>query len=140
MIFNFSYRDRELIRKINEMVGKPFGFWERIKMKGIGSPIFTLSHASEGINTRLPKDLSMVKVSFELRPNGVIVHFKKYTEHYTWVIPYYRLSVYQSRDLSIHAEGEYMKLSTLKLRKSHHTFIQRLISLKALFSADFIEN
>ena len=86
MIYNISYRDREIIREINNTIGKPFGVIERFKMKGIGSPRFILDTASEDVLKKLPSDESMVKISVELRPKGIIVHFKKFTEHYTWML------------------------------------------------------
>ena len=56
MIYNISYRDREIIREINNSIGKPFGVIERFKMKGIGSPRFILDTASEDVLKKLPSD------------------------------------------------------------------------------------
>ena len=138
MIYNLSYRDREIVREINNTLGSPFGFFERFKMKGIGSPRFTLTSASEEVTKRLPSDESLVKVNIELRPKGIIVHFKKFTEHYSWIIPYYKLTVYYSTDLSIHSESTFMKFIKTSLKKPHRKFITKLISLKAEYSKQYI--
>tara|TARA_B100001094_G_C18141871_1_gene778349 strand:+ start:830 stop:1252 length:423 start_codon:yes stop_codon:yes gene_type:complete len=131
MIYNISYRDREIIREINTTIGKPFGVIERFKMKGIGSPRFILNSASNDVAKRLPSDESMVKVSIELRPKGIIVHFKKFTEHYTWIIPYYKLTIYYSDNLSIYGEATFMKFVSNGLKKSHNKFLKKVLSLRA---------
>ncbi len=138
MIYNFSYRDREIIQLINDTLGKPFGAIERFKMKGIGSPRFILESASEDVISRLPSDESLVKISIELRPKGIIVHFKKFTEHYTWIIPYYKLTVYNSETLSIYGEATFMKISQKTIKKPHRKFIGKLLDLKAEFSKKYI--
>ena len=138
MIYNLSYRDREIVREINHTLGKPFGLIERFRMKGIGSPRFTLTSASEEITRRLPTDESLVKVSIELRPKGIIVHFKKFTEHYSWIIPYYKLTIYQSSWLSIYSEEIFMKFIKTGLKKPHRKFLSKLISLKAEYSQNHI--
>lgn len=138
MIYNFSYRDREVIRAINETVGKPFGLMDRLKLKGVGSSRFMLSSSSDEIKKRLPKDLSILSLSIELRPKGIIIHFKKYTEHYTWVIPYYRLTVYYSDNFSIHSEGHFMKVATSSMKKSHQKFLRKLLDLKSTYCKQFV--
>jgi len=140
MIYNISYRDREIIREINNTLGKPFGVIERFKMRGIGSPRFILDSASEEVTKRLPSDESMVKVSIELRPKGVIVHFKKFTEHYTWIIPYYKLTIYNLDTFSIYGDTTFMKFSQSTMKKSHRKFIKKLINLKADFSKNYINS
>ena len=137
MIYNISYRDREIIREINYTIGKPFGVIERFKMKGIGSPRFILDTASEDVLKKLPSDESMVKISVELRPKGIIVHFKKFTEHYTWIIPYYKLTLYQSNKFSIYSDATFMKFSQSRMKKPHRKFIKKLINLKADFSKQY---
>ena len=137
MIYNISYRDREIIKEINITIGKPFGVIERFRMKGIGSPRFILDSASEEVTKRLPSDESMVKVSIELRRKGIIVHFKKFTEHYTWIIPYHKLTLYQSDKFSIYGDGTFMKFSQSRMKKPHRKFIKKLIDLKADFSKQY---
>lgn len=137
MIYNFSYRDHALIKVINETVGKPFGFMDRLRLKGIGSSRFVLQSASEDIERHLPSDQSLSNVSVELRPKGIIVHFKKFTEHYTWVIPYYRLTLYYSNSFSIHSEGQFMKIASTSLKKHHQKFLRKLMDIKGAYAAQF---
>lgn len=137
MIHDFSHRDRSIVRIINKTVGNPFGLMQRLKLKGVGSARFILKSASAEIMQRLPKEDSILHLSLELRPKGVIVHFKKYTEHYTWVIPYYRLTLYYSDSFSIHGEGEFIKVAANTLTTKHHQFLRKLIDLKTSYQAQF---
>lgn len=138
MIYDVSYRDRKIILAINELVGKPYGIIERFRMKGVGSPRYKLGIASDEIQKRLPLDYSSVNISFELRPKGVIIHFKKFTEHFNWIIPYYKLTIYHSDNLSVYGEGNFMKIGKNTLRKTHRKFLNKLIELKAKYSENYL--
>ena len=134
MIYNISYRDREIIREINTTIGKPFGVIERFKMKGIGSPRFILNSASNDVAKRLPPDESMVKVSIELRPKGIIVHINKRASRLSWVIPYYCLSLFSSEHLGIHSTGHFLKIKHDDLYNKSVSFIQKVMTCKAHYS------
>jgi hypothetical protein len=109
---------------------------DRFKLKGIGSSRFILSAASENILKKLPTDESTVKVSIELRPKGIILHFKRFTEHFSWVIPYYKLTIYSSKELSIYENETFMRFSKESLKKNHLEFIKKVIALKAKHHED----
>ena len=49
MLFNISYKDLKIERKINELVGKPYSLLERITKKGIGSPKLFITRCSKEI-------------------------------------------------------------------------------------------
>jgi hypothetical protein len=117
-------------------VDSPYSIVDRFKLKGIGSSRFILSTASENILKKLPTDESTVKVSIELRPKGIILHFKRFTEHFSWVIPYYRLTIYSSKELSIYENETFMRFSKESLKKTHLEFIKKVIALKAKYHND----
>lgn len=131
MIYNTSYYDRTIIRDINELVGEPFSFIERLKLKGVGSARLIMESASHDIIQRLPSDESTVNASIELRPQGIIVHFKKFTEHYSWPIPYYKLTIYHSTALSIYGNGTFMKFAKSCLRETHRRFLKKMMTYRA---------
>lgn len=134
MIYDTSYHDLRILRLINLAVGKPFSVKERFKLKGIGSPRMIINSASKDIISKLPTDLSDQKASIELRPKGIIIHFKKFTEHFSWVIPYYKLVMYSSEHISIYEDTSFMKFSKNILRKSQLKFIKKVIENKASFT------
>jgi hypothetical protein len=137
MVFDTSYFDRNIKEQIDELVGNPFGLLDRLKMNGIGCGRLRVHQVSPDIQVKIPTDLSDFFVSFELRPKGVILHFKKYTEHFSWAIPYYRLTIYQSRMLSIYEGNTFMKFRLLDLHKTHQTFFRKLISSKTAFMDNY---
>jgi hypothetical protein len=125
MIFDTSYYDKILRKEINDLVDSPYSLMDRFKLKGIGSSRFILSAASENILKKLPTDESTVKVSIELRPKGIILHFKRFTEHFSWVIPYYKLTIYSSKELSIYENETFMRFSKESLKKKSFRIHQK---------------
>ena len=125
MIFDTSYYDPEIKKIIDETLGKSYSFMDRLKMKGIGSSRMEILDCSSDIKELLPSGFKGNFASIELRPKGVIVHFKKFTEHFSWIIPFYSLSIIQSNTINIHSKGSFIKLQLRS--KNSSPFIQKLI-------------
>jgi hypothetical protein len=51
MLVNTSYNKKKVTQTINELVGKPFGLIDNIKLNGIGSPRLDIIKTSEEIAT-----------------------------------------------------------------------------------------
>jgi hypothetical protein len=107
-------------REIHQLVGKPFGFVERLKMNGNGSSrleILGCSQKLEGL-FRVSNDRRLA--SLELRPQGVILWFKDALEEFAWVIPHYHLSIYQNGEVfTIHASGQ-----KASIQSAHGSFVK----------------
>ena len=125
MIFDTSYYDPEIKKIIDETLGKSYSFMDRLKMKGIGSSRMEILDCSSDIKELLTSGFKGNFASIELRPKGVIVHFKKFTEHFSWIIPFYSLSIIQSNTINIHSKGSFIKLQLRS--KNSSPFIQKLI-------------
>lgn len=125
MIFDTSYYDPEIKKIIDETLGKSYSFVDRLKLKGIGSSRMEILDCSSDIKELLPSGFKGNFASIELRPKGVIVHFKKFTEHFSWIIPFYSLSIIQSNTINIHSKGSFIKLQLRS--KNSSPFIQKLI-------------
>ena len=130
MIVNYSSRPVRLTREINELVGKPFPFKSRLILGGIGSHRMNIKKSSEDIFNKLSKFESIKYASIELRPNGIIIHFKNNLIHYVWAIPYYKLSVYQTDYDSIYSEGSFINFSKTHLKQSNTKFFKKLMNLR----------
>ena len=87
MLFNISYKDLKIERKINELVGKPYSLLERITKKGIGSPKLFITRCSKEIYDLLHVNESVKFCNIEMRPNGIIIGFQSPLEVYALVIP-----------------------------------------------------
>ena len=102
MLLNVSYTDKNVTKKIDEAVGKPFPIRERFAMGGIGSPKLHITEASIDIYNLLILDNNLNTCNIEIRPKGIIVRFRSLLETYGLIIPYYKLNVYKG-DMAIHS-------------------------------------
>jgi hypothetical protein len=136
MIYNLSHNDRAIQAEVDTKLGKAFGLVERFRMGGNGSPALLIAGADEEIDALLPHDGSLRKCNIELRPNGLILGFKKRLETYGWVIPYYQLNIFKSGDqLNLYAGKHQVSLVWKGNVKNRDQFLLKLMQLKASFSS-----
>ncbi len=95
MLVNISYNNREVTRKVDALVGKPFALKERWTMGGIGSPKLFISDTSIEIGNLLILDNNLDSCNIEMRPKGIIVRFRSLLETFALVIPYYKLTIFK---------------------------------------------
>jgi len=126
MVFDTTYRNKDYDQQSTSLVGKPFSFIEKIKQGGIGSGRLI-------INSKSPKlDLGKLKFeeidygNIELRPKGIVVHYTRGLERFSWVIPYYRLVIYNSQYFSIHANGNFIQFLKNKNYRDNKKFIDKM--------------
>ncbi|MBC2839657.1 hypothetical protein [Robiginitalea sp. SC105] len=112
MLVNVSYNNRELDRRIDDLVGKPFTLKQRWAMKGIGSPKLFILGASIEIRNLLLLDNNRDSCNIELRPGGIILRFRSLLETYGLIIPWYKLTLYKG-DLgvyTIHVDHHFIRV------------------------------
>ncbi|MBT8263218.1 MAG: hypothetical protein KJO05_10375 [Bacteroidia bacterium] len=133
MLLNVSYNNKEVYRKIDEAVGKPYTIAERLKRKGIGAGRLVITQASVQINNLLILDNYRNVCSVEMRPKGIIVGFRSLLESYALVIPYYKLSLYKGRaeEYSIHMDTYFIKILVKAKDKYTHRFMAKILTEKA---------
>ncbi|MBT8316479.1 MAG: hypothetical protein HKP59_02520 [Lutibacter sp.] len=130
MVFDTTYNNEDFNEQSVLLLGKSFSFLERIKQGGIGSSRLII----ESISPKL--DLGKLKFSetdygnIELRPKGIIVHYTRKLERFSWIIPYYRLVIYNSQFFSIHANGNFIQFSKNKNYIANKKFIDKMIDIK----------
>ena len=95
MLRNVSYKNEKQELEINELVGKPFGLFERIKEGGVGSGKLLITKADKDIENLLILDHNLNYCNIEMRPNGIIVYFRVLLETYALIIPYYKLVIFK---------------------------------------------
>jgi hypothetical protein len=133
MLVNVSYNNKEINRRIDAEVGKPFGLKERIKYAGIGIGRLVITEASVQINNLLILDNNRNVCGIEMRPAGIIVGFRSLLESYALVIPYYKLSLYKGRaeEYSIYRDNYYIKFQARAKDKSIHRFVKKVLAAKS---------
>ena len=130
MVFDTTYKNEEYDEESAKLVGKSFRFLEKIKMKGIGSARFVIHSLSPKL------DLGKLKFSetdfgnIELRRKGIIVHYTRKLERFSWVIPYYKLVIYSSEFFSIHANGNSIQFLKNNNYKANKNFLKKMAQLK----------
>jgi len=122
---------------ISDLVGKPFSFFDRLKMRGIGSKRMII----EKVSIHLKKYLNTVSdanyANIELRPGGILILINKGLQNFTWVIPYYQLVVYKANGSSIHAQGKFINFKNNILLKENREFLRKMMDLKIKYDFDF---
>lgn len=131
MIVKTTYFDKKIQEAIIEKVGKPFSPLDIIKKGMIGSSRMIIKEYSKGFDSFINKNLDLTYASIGLRPKGIIVILSKSYYNLSWVISYHHLSIYKTDILSIHAEGEFLKLQIKK--KQNKKLIEKLLLYKAKY-------
>ena len=118
-------------KQIDSEVGAPFSLRERWKLGGIGSSKLNITHASIDIHNLLVLDNNNCSCNIELRPKGIIIHLNKRATRYSWIVPYYQLSLFYSNDFSFHSNGQFLRIQKDALSKKSRPFINKIIQQKA---------
>ena len=126
MLRNISYNDHKLKEEISKMIGKPFSFFERIKMNGIGSSSLRIQGCNSEIENLLNLDNNDNRCNIEIRKKGIIVRFRALLETYALIIPFYKLKLFkgESNVYSIYIDNYYIKV--LANNKNVHDFFKKI--------------
>ncbi len=120
--------------EIDSLVGSSYSIWDSLRLKGIGSSKLNIEAYSEKFKPFLEQNNSLNYCNIELRPKGIIVHINKRASRFSWVMPYYALSIFSSEHLGIHSNGQFLKIKHDDLYTKSVSFIQKVMSLKAHYS------
>lgn len=132
MLIDVTVPERRVRQEIATQVGEAYTLRERLQMKGIGSQTFRIVKASQQIHDLAGDTHQLRHSNIELRPDGIIVHFRSRAKSLAWVIPYWKLNLYmQDGDLSLYAGQHYMRLEDAHGGKIARTYVARLYELKA---------
>lgn len=110
MLIKYSYNDKKISAKVRELTGRSYSIWQRLLMNGNGSQRFTLVSGNDEIQEILKsKSTSDPYINIELRPKGMIVHFRVRLDNWALVLPYHLTSVFvQNQQVKLYA-GEWKK-------------------------------
>ncbi|WP_421764903.1 hypothetical protein [Ekhidna sp.] len=125
MIFDTSYSDKKTTRKINTAVGPPFSWKDRWKMKGIGSRRMTVSKISEEYKDYMNADHYISTANIELRPKGLIIHFRVKLQAYSWIMPRDSMKIIYDGALKLEKDGRFIQFN----EPGNEKFIDQMIQL-----------
>ena len=130
MIYNRTFFDKDEAKEINTILGDSFSFFQILKLRGIGSSRFVIDSVSEKLSQTMNKVSDVNYCSIELRPKGILVNITQQINLFSWVIPYYKLVIFNSNTFSIHANGSYIKMVKDKNYSNNKNFISKMLKLK----------
>ena len=135
MIRNLSYNDPQTRQEINDKIGRSYSFFDRLKIRGNGSPRLVISDASKTILEHLEQNNHIRYSNVELRPRGIIVGFSSRLNGYGLVIDYKELKVNRAGNkLRLEGEFDFVELMPLNNDVLDAEFVAKLIHLqKAAF-------
>ena len=138
MVYNTTRTDKNTDLAVNELVGKRFGIFHKLKNGSIGSEPFIIQSCSPEFDINFDSIEYTRKCNIELRPKGIIVHFRKNSSSFIWPIAFHHLTMYKSGQIiSIYENTAYLEIKPLVLRKRNSPFIQRLLDAKSIYSAQY---
>ncbi|MDA0380322.1 MAG: hypothetical protein O2869_03265 [Bacteroidetes bacterium] len=132
MVWNTSHSDLKIERQISALVGESFSLLKRFEMRGIGSPKLEILQASTELHTILAVNQDRLRCSIELRPKGVIIHFKSRLDTYALPIPYHKLSIYKGESNSYSLFMDHYKLKIKADDPKVKAFIHKVLNAKVL--------
>ena len=130
MIYDTTYQNKETEELINDCLGNSYGFFQAIKMGGVGSKRMMIEDVSYNIRNIINRTADINYANIELRPNGILVMINKGLKNFTWAIPFRQLVIYKTDGLSIHAQGKYIRFKNNNLFKENEKFLNKLLGLK----------
>ena len=131
MLKNISYNNPKIIDEVNNYVGKPYTILKRLKIGGIGSSKLIINSADSIIENLLNLDNNLNCCNIEIRPKGIIIHFKSLLETYGLIVPFYKLKIFKGRanEYSIYIDNFFIKVNASE--KNEHDFFKKILRLRA---------
>ncbi len=126
MLVNISYNEPKIKSTIDDLIGKPFTLRERWSMGGIGSGKLMITLTSIDIHNLLVLDQNINQCNIELRPKGIIIHFRSLLETYGLIIPYYKLKLYKGKAQEYSIYKDQYSIKVLANTKNIHSFFKKL--------------
>jgi len=130
MLFNTTNTNQDYLKESKATVGKAFSFIRKIKLELISSGKLDIAEFSAKLQPEMMLASANYHAKINLRPKGIIVKFSDGTNQYSWVIPYYRLVIYNTQTFTIHANGHFIKFKRNKSYHDNKKFINKMIDLK----------
>ena len=102
-------------------------------MRGIGSPKLEILQTSTDLHTLLAVNQDRLRCSIELRPNGILIHFKSRLDTYSLPIPYHKLSIYKGEAATYSVFMDQHKIKFSAKDPKVKAFITKVLNEKAQF-------
>jgi len=129
--------DGDTKRQVDALVGKAFGLRKRLSGEPIGSHKMLVDSSSQGFDKIMKKATGLVYSNIELRPLGVILHLNIKNTRYSWVVPYRKMTVYNTEIFSIHADGQFLKFHKGEMWQLNKKFLTNMMDRRVEYTERF---
>ena len=137
MILDSTHTKKSHKQIITDLIGKPFSFFESIRLGGVGSKKMIIHEVSPNLQPYLNTGSNINYATIEMRSDGILVFINKRLKNFIWIIPYYQLAIYKANGISIHAQGTFIHLKTNKVFKENKSFLDKLLNKKVAYDERF---
>ncbi|MFW5644324.1 MAG: hypothetical protein ACOCZL_00290 [Bacteroidota bacterium] len=132
---NVTYNNPDIKSEINRLVGNSYPLFQRLKMRGTGSPKYLISGASNSFMEKLMLDNNLNYISIEIRPGGIIVFFRSLLETFGWIIPFNTLKIKKNdRDFELRSGMDFMIFENNLKYNSAEKFLDKILGYKDQFN------
>lgn len=111
MLFDTSYSDKKITKAINGAVGESFSWKERWRLGGIGSKRMVIQEISDEYQKYLNAEHYISNGNIELRPKGIIIHFRHKLQAYSWIMPHNDLKIEYKDSLRLTSDEKFICFS-----------------------------
>jgi len=137
MILDSTHPNKKHKQIIEDLIGKPFSFFEAFKRKGIGSKRMIVTEVSPNMQQYINQIHDITYANIEMRTSGIVLYINKGLKNFTWIIPYYQLVLYRTNGASIHAQGKYVQFKESKTFRENKAFFTKLLEEKVKFDEQY---
>lgn len=137
MVLDTSNKNKNIVLLINDLVGKPFGLIQLIKMKGSFSKKMIIENAGANMSIYTNKANVVTRADVELRPLGILIRIFKGIKTFTWVVPFYQLVLYKKDCSTIHAHGRFLRFKKDHIFERNKSFFLKLLDQKAAYDSKY---
>ena len=111
-IFDATRLTPEDRQRIDGLLG-PGSWWRGLTgLDRVGPARIPIEEVSPGFHDLFIRESGRVFANLRARPKGLLVEMFGMSLRGQWAIPYHELSVYKSRNLSLHGGGQFVRLAS----------------------------
>lgn len=137
MILETPHSNRDNVLLINDLVGKPYNLIKAIRMQGTVSKKMIIAEYSANMKNVPNSALGTTYGNIELRPLGILVGLFKGLTNFTWVVPYYQLTIYNNDCSSLFAQGRFIRFKRDEAYEKSKSFLHKLLKQKAGYESKY---
>lgn len=126
--FDRNNSNNKVEQAIQQIIGEPYDVWELLEMPPIRSGNLIIHELLIHDLTLNDSHADLWHCNIEIRKKGIEIVLRGNNHHYSWCIPFYQLTTFQSTHLTIHSNGFFIRLKNGYTMKQQ--FFKRLIKLK----------